>query len=271
MARWSNFNGSGKTITVTAAQTISFTGNDMPSSGVVAYHVVTTGANNNLTNITRLRLKADGQTIYDVDTTHFRKWFERFTQANTAPSLTNLRFTIPVNFCDIIDDDLADVCQFPPGTVPTLEIVTGAGTSAGSAFVGWTQTDQECHFTPMLLGQAMNIAASQTQSQYPLTVPGDAMIRGFTIVDTNLAVLRMELNQFLYHQQIGPLYLAATTGDMVLEGDSWEDPASITTHGARRIPMISPTPGTSRLLLDTGAGYSAANEVTLWMARGVQS
>ena len=267
--RWSNFNGANKPVTGGVIQTVSFTGNDLPSSGVIAYHIVTTAAANSLTNITRLRLKSDGTTIYDVATAPFRRWFERFTQANTVPGLTLQSFTIPVNFCDIIDDDLADVCQFPPGTVPTLEIVFSAASAAGNVFCGWTQSNQDCHFTPMLLGNATNIGINQNASQFPITVPGDAQIRAVIHDTTGIGTFRIELNQFWYHQQIGALYLGVATGDMTIEGDRWEDPATVTTQTARRIPMITPQAGISRLLLDTGATYPATAELTLWMARQV--
>lgn len=265
--RWSNFNGSPKTIA--ASGLTSFTGNDAPSSGVVAYHIVTTGAGNNLTNATRLRLKTDGQTIYDVDVTHFRKFFERFTQANTAPALGVSRFTIPTNFCDIIEDELADVCQFPPGTVPTIEVQWGAGAAAGNAFIGWTQSNQDCHYTPMLLGQALNLGASQNAAQVPINVAGDAEVRGVIMHTTAVGTWKIELNQFLFHQCIGALYLTVATGDMGLEGDSWEDPATITTQCGRRIPMVNPTTGISRLIVDTGAGFAATAEYTLWMAHPI--
>jgi hypothetical protein len=275
--RFKNFNGAGKAVSNLVAQTLSFTGNDLPSTGVVAYHFATTGAANTFANIvTRLRVKSDGQTIYDVDPTHFRKWSERFTQSNFSPATAATRWSIWFNFTDIVDDDLADTCQFPPGTVPTVEFVTNASAVTGSIFAGWTQTDVEPHFTPYLYGQAMNIALSAKQAQFPIQTPGNAAVRGLISVGTGLGTLRAELNQFVYVQTSSALYQNVATGDMALEMESIEDgnngagvPA-IATHFAQRIPMIVPAAGSSRVLLDTESTWAGAtNELTLWLARAL--
>lgn len=270
--RWHAANMSGKAISNLVAQTLSFTGNDLPSTGVVAFHFATVGgAANSLANVMAngFRVKADGQTIYDADVTAFRKWNERFSQANYAPATSALRFSIWFNFQDIIDDDLADTCQFPPGTVPTVEFLTNASVVTGSILAGWTQCDVEQHFVPLLLQQANNIGVTQRQAQFPINTPGGSAIRGLILPTTGLGTLRLELNSFAYINVTSALYQNAATGDMLLELDSNEDPGTITTHVAKRVPMVVPTRGLSRLVLDTESTWSAANAVTLWMAQAL--
>jgi len=273
--RYSNFNGSTKAIAAGAGNgVLSFTGNDLPSTGVVAYHFATSGTTANSLSLVwgaRGRVKCDGQTIYDLDVTHYRKWLERFTQANYGPVTGIARWSIWFNFMDIVDDNMADVCQLPGGTVPTVEFDTNANVLfAGTLMAGWTQTTQDCHFTPYLYEQALNIAASATQSQYPITAPGSAAVRAVIIPTGNIKTFRMELNQFCYVQSSAAANTGgANAGDLFLEMEQIEDGTTITTHTAHRIPMVSPAGGVSRLLLDTGGGWATTDAMTLWLARPV--
>jgi hypothetical protein len=276
--RYSNFNGAGKTIAAgTGNGTLSFTGNDLPSTGVVAYHFATSGTTANTILLlfggagARMRVKADGQTIFDLDQTHYRKWLERFSQANYSPATSAVRFSIWFNFLDIVDDNMADTCQFPGGTVPTVEFDTvGSTMFAGALTAGWTQTTQDAHYTPYLYQQALNIGASAIQAQFPITVPGSAGVRGIVIPTTNIKTFRFELNQYCYVQAPGALYTTATSqGDMFLEMEQIEDGTTITTHTAHRIPMIQPAGGISRALLDTGASWAVTDALTMWLARPV--
>jgi hypothetical protein len=273
MARWTSFLGSGKTVAATTSQVITFTGNDLPSAGVVAYHFVWQGATagNAVADISRIRVKADNRQIFDVSLTHFRKWLERFSQNGYALPTTELRFSIPFNLMDIVDDDLADVCQFPRGAVPTVEITTGSGTVAGNLYAGWTQTDQAPQFYSQLIGQQMNISGGATNATFPITTAG--AIRGAILDTANLGRLKMELNGFAYHQLIGSNYLniaGQTIGDMTLAASDTEDGAAnggsavITTQAGLRVPMIVASSGASRIELDTGSSWSTSNELTLW-------
>lgn len=277
--RYTNFNGSSKTITAGAVNAVlSFNGNDLPSTGVIMYHFGTSGTTANTILLlfgtgaaARLRVKSDGQTLVDCDLTHYRKWLERFTQANYGPATSAVRFTIPFNFCDIVDDNMADICQFPGGTVPTVEFDTQNSTMfAGTLIAGWTQTNQDCLFTPYFYEQALNIATSAVQAQYPITVPGDAAVRAIVIPSTNLKTFRFELNQFCYVQAAGAAYTGgANAGDLFLEMEQVEDGTTITTHTAHRIPMIQPAGGVSRLLVDTGGSWATTDSLSMWLARPV--
>jgi hypothetical protein len=271
MGRFTSFLGSGKSVAATTAQVITFTGNDLPSAGVVAYHFVTAQSSGatDVADITRIRVKADNRLIYDVGLTHFRKWQERFSTVGYALPTALTRWTIPFNLFDIVDDDLADTCQFPRGTVPTVEITLGAGSAAGSIYAGWTQTDAQPVFYPTLIGQQMNIAASAVNATFPINSQG--AVRGMMVDTTGLSRFKAELNGFQYHQLTGAQYLGTATGDMVLESQALEDGAgtsggvTITTAAGLRIPMVVASQGSSRVELDTGSSWvGTANELTLW-------
>lgn len=274
MGRFTSFLGSGKPVQNAAAQVITFTGNDLPSAGVVAYHFVTTATTGatDVADITRIRVKADNRLIYDVNQLHFRKWQERFSTVGYALGTALTRWTIPFNLFDIVDDDLADTCQFPRGTVPTVEITLGTGSAGGSIFAGWTQTDAQPVFYPTLIGQQMNIAASAVNATFPINSQG--AIRGMIVNTVGLSRFKAELNGFQYHQLTGASYLGAATGDMVLESQALEDGAgtaggvTIDTAAGLRIPMVVASQGSSRVELDTGTTWGGAtptqNELTLW-------
>lgn len=278
MARWTSFLGSSKAVSAVGAgaatTTISFSGNDLPSAGVIAYHFVMTA--NQFSLLNRIRVKADARQIYDVSRTHFRKWVERFSQNGLATPDAYTRFTVPFNLMDIVDDDLADICQFPRGTVPTVELVFGGqilGTNvgpvvAGNVFAGWTQTDAAPQFFPQLVGQVMNIPASSTNATYSINTMG--AIRGAVVDTTGLSRLKLELNGFSYHQLTGALYQGVATGDMTLASQDLEDGANssggvtITSQAGLRIPMIAASGGGSRVELDTGTTWSTGCELTTW-------
>lgn len=279
MARWTSFLGSGKAVTGSTAQVVTFTGNDLPSAGVIAYHFAWQGSGNDNTDITRIRVKADNRQIFDVGYKHYAKWLERFSQNGFAPATSLQRFSIWFNLLDIVDDDLADVCQFPRGAVPTVEITTGSSTVGGTIYAGWTQTDQAPQFYSQLIGQQMNIAASATNATFPISTTG--AIRGAILDTTALGRAKMELNGFTYHQLIGPNYLGQSNlGDMSLAASDVEDGAgstggvTITQQVGLRVPMIVASSGASRVELDTGSGWASANssglgtatanELTLW-------
>lgn len=295
MGRFTNFLGSGKTYdaasptsTNYASQVVTFTGNDLPSAGVVAYHFGMTADTFNIVN--RIRVKADNRLIYDVGPAHFRKWAERFSSVGYTMPTDLLRFSIPFNLFDIVDDDLADVCQFPRGTVPTVELTlqcrggsTPASITGGKIYAGWTQTDAQPVFYPTLIGQQMNIAASATNATFPISERG--AIRGMIVDTTGLGRFKCELNGFQYVHAFSAAYLGATCGDGLLESQSLEDGAgknggvTIATQAGFRIPMVVASQGSSRVELDTYGGWAAgassgggnvqaanatANELTVW-------
>lgn len=272
MGRWTSFLGSSKGLAASSVTT--FTGNDLPSAGVVAFHFAMKPSGNIVSDIDRIRVKADNRLLYDVRLSHFQKWQERFSTVGYALPGSLQRFTIPFNLFDIVDDDLADTCQFPRGTVPTVEITTNAGAVAGDIYVGWTQTDAQPVFYPTLLGQSMNIAPGVKNATFPINERG--AIRGAILDTVGVDRFKMELNGFTYHQLAGNQYGGAVAfGDMLLESQSLEDGAgtsgrvTIDAQVGLRVPMIVASQGASRVEMDTVTGgatpwVGVTNEITLW-------
>jgi len=282
MGRFTNFLGSGKPITASTVQTLTFTGNDLPSAGVVAFHIVTQSANTSgatatpMSAISRIRVKADNRLIFDVSGDHFRKWQERFSSVGYAFKTDGNRLTIPFNLFDIVDDDLADVCQFPRGTVPTVELTTTTSATTGFVYAGWTQTDAQPVFYPTLLGQALGISSNVVNATFPINERG--AMRGVVLDTLGLRRAKLTLNGFDYHQVTGSAYSNAQygiTGDLSVETQALEDgsgnsgSAVITSQVGLRVPMVLANTGTSRIELDTSNATGmvwagVGNEITTW-------
>lgn len=229
MGRISDWQSNSKTISAGAAQTIAFTSSDIPASGVVMYHIILTGTGNTLAAIDRFRVKSNGLPFIDITSGLYRAFIQRFTggrvhyPANQAqpptPSAAGTvqdwrRFTIPLCFVDREKSEEADVCQFPVGSAPTVEIVMNTGAVAGTAFIGWTETDVTPLCWPKLYSQQANIAASAANARFPLVE--DAVIRGFGVETTGLNRFRAVLNGTqIYHAQGQPANSTSFTEDMM--------------------------------------------------------
>jgi len=273
--------------TIAASTTVTFTSAKVPGSGVVAYHFGMTGSGNTWNAIDRIRVKANGVPFYDMAAGQFRAFVQRFTNGRfTYPAnaaINNLsaagtavdwrRFTIPFCFLDREKSEEADVCQFPVGAQPTIEIVFNANAAAGSIYASWTETDVAPGCWPKLYSNQMNIAASNVNGRYPFSE--DGIIRGFGVETTGLGRFRAVLNgRQIYHNQGQPATSATVTEDMMFlesealfggksysvvagtaaQDNSIEDPAWIkVTTGD------DATPGRSFIELGTLAAWSGVS------------
>lgn len=226
MGRVTDYNASGKTIAAGVAQTVTLTSADVEGAGVVAFHLAMTA--NNLSMVDRIRVKANGMPFYDIATNLYRGYVQRFTEGRIhypttaippTPSAAGTavnwsRFSIPFCFLDRQKSEEADVCQFPVGALPTIEIVFNATAAAGTLFAAWTQTDVTPLCYPKLYSSQMNIAASVPNGRYPFSE--DGVIRGFGLETTGLGRARFVINgRQVYHAQGQPANSTTVTEDML--------------------------------------------------------
>lgn len=283
MARYTNFLGSAKVIAATTAQTLVWTGNDLPGSGLVALHFAFKGSGNAANTLAevfpasggRLRVRADGNTIVDLNFGMFSAHQERFSQANYAPLSTATAFSLWLNMSDIVDDDLADTCQFPKGAMCTVELTTAATTKLGSAVCGWTQTNVPAKFSPYLVGQQMNIPAGAINQSFPISEPG--LIRGYGLPTVGLDRAKLTLQGFDWDFLPGAVYntadvTAAPLGDMFRDSEQIENGIVITNPIWHRVNELPGSVGGSRVELTTTAATGSswagtANELTIWSVR----
>lgn len=191
--------------TVSGGNTTTFNSTMIPSTGLTSISFAMTGANNTLANIARIRVKANGQTIYDTTPDFLRAFIQRRTNGIVCyprnAALDQLgsagvgqsfrRFTIP--FLDLAapTPDMAERCQFPRGANITVELQFGAGASSGLCFIGYSQSDQAAECYPKLISQPMNCNVSQTNYRYNFSDEG--IVRAFGLNSLGLSRARLVL------------------------------------------------------------------------------
>jgi hypothetical protein len=251
-----DYNANAKTISNLVAQTITFTGTDMPSSGVTAYHIYFTGgAANQVGNLTRIRVKANSQTIWDFNpSSHYRTFIERMSRSNVAIASGATRLTLPFYLLDAKGDDRY-TSQFPKNAIPTIEVVTNASFITGTAVISWDRTDMKPSLFPKLLGITLNAGASLTNYTYPISTDGE--VRGFSINTTGLNRAKLVLDDVVRWQ---------ADGTNILECDQMESPQTITDPLFKKLHGTQPAPpGRSYFNLDTAGGWAGVgNEAMLW-------
>ncbi len=248
--------------------TTTFSGSELYTDGAVALHVgwVATGGGINwvLSNLTRIRLKANGQDIVSLSSLALRAFIERFGKSNTAPVAGATTFTLPLNMLDAPTWDEADICQFPQGANATLELQWNATpTVNANVQVAFTETSVEPVFSPKLMARALNIPASTPVQTLDVTEPGE--IRAIMLNTVGLDRAKIVLNGVQWMHVPG----AQNTGvaaDLFSELNSMEDVLTLTD------PLWVKTPwgqnaasGKSYVELATGAAWAGVgNEFGVW-------
>lgn len=260
MASLVQFNAGTKPIAVTTAQTVVFTSSDIPGTGVVKYIVRTTGANNSLSSaINRIRVKAGGQTWWDVLPIQMRRMMERLSRANQLPVAANLRFQIPLLFLDAKGDERYNA-GFPAGQAPTIEVQTDATSTAGTARIGWEISTIQPQWALKFLSSQGNIGPSVTNGRIPITQ--DGLIRGVSLpVVSATGLLRAKL-------VLGGVEIFNLAQDELIEWQSTEDPGdnitTVPTHMFLKLatPLGAPI-GNSYFEVDTGAAALVTDEYAI--------
>jgi hypothetical protein len=209
-----SYNAGSKTLAATTAATTVFNSSDIPGTGVSKYHIsltTTSGTTNDFSTISRSRIKAAGQTIWDVASAHLQAIYQSQGRSNLAPVAGSTSYTLAMTKQNYGDNDaLQYLGGFPKGLAPTVEVVNSGAGGAGTMTIGWTQSDQPFQFFPKLLGSQLNIPASVNNARFPITQ--DGLIAGFSINTVGLNRIRVKLSgveimnisgaQFLASQQI---------------------------------------------------------------------
>lgn len=252
---------------VTAASVpVQWTGNDIPANGVVAYHVEFTGAGMTYGDVTRIRVKSQGVTIIDLDNAHFTAFIQRFTKTNRVLAAADTFFTIPLWLPEKeaeSDDEGADICQMPRGGAPTVELQIGAGGAAGTALIGYTVSDIAPKWYPVIVGSALQIAASTANGKYPLFEPGG--VKAFSINTTGLDRVKLVLAGIQKYHSDGVL-AQAVQDDRNLA--TTLNPIWLDVGGRDLKGLMSAPAGSSYLELATAAGWAGAtNEGGIYALR----
>jgi len=264
MSRKSDFLGTSKVIAATTAQTLTWTGTEIPYRGVIAYHFAMSDVGNIISDIDRIRVRSGGATIIDCARTHLQAWVQNIAKSNNGPQSAGQVLTIPLFDAMKPLREQQDVSQMPPDRQAQVEITTTAGTTAGTALLGWTITDAEPLMFPRFLSTQLNFPASTRNAQYSFAESGD--IRGFTISTTGIDRLRFVVSGREATNAPGAQFAAVAFGDMFLEMNSLDSGTVFTSPTFHRVELgIPAAPGSSYVQLDTGAAWAGvANEMALY-------
>jgi hypothetical protein len=272
MARRTTFNGSSQAISVGVAQILTWTPSQIPSARVIAYHLALQGAND-IDDITRIRVSANGANIFNCTPLQLRAFWQAYSGGTVKYPATSQTLTIPFCFLDAPTPEQADLSQFPMGAQAQVEVALAATAAAGVALLGWTETTIEPAFFPRLLSSVLNIPASAALQRYNFQESGT--VRGFQIPHTGLSRCKLTLAGQAFPYLPGLQFNAlANLGDMLLEAESLYGSgpgsagavAAITAAPFSLVSAGIPAPmDSSYLELETGAGWAGvANEMSLY-------
>lgn len=247
------YNAGTKTTTASSAATYVFNASEIPGTGVASYSLVLTGTNHNLGNATRIRIKASGQTIWDVDSVHYRSMIQRMSRANYSPATSDTNLELPLYVLDGKGDERY-AAGFPNGQAPSVEWVINSTPAAGTVGIGWSQSDKPFQFWTSFLGSQTNVAASVTNGRVPITQGG--LVRGFGLNSTGLDRVKLVLGGKEIFNLSGTHFLAAQKAENLT---TLTNPLFVKLHDPTPAPI-----GTSYLEIDTGSGWAGtANELSV--------
>jgi len=287
MARTYSFSSAGKawgsTVANTAASgTLVWSPAEIDSAGVIAFHLGMSNegtVSSDVSIISRIRVKANGQTVIDCTPTELRAYQERFSPKGNSNTSSGTTLTIPLNSLDAKSDDDGDRCQFMPGASATVEIVysnaaAGAGnTDYGNFYLAWTKSTITPEFYMTLLTQAANVAQSAVNGRSPLSGPG--FVQGLGITTANLNRVRTVLSGLEVANLPGALYNGLTTGDLMRETqelyENPDDNTMVTSFQWVKLAQgLEANPATSWLELTTGSSWAATDPIGLYTLVSVQ-
>lgn len=270
-----DFNGSPKTIA--ASTTVTLTPSDIPSDGIVAYHLfpwATDGGGNDFFDcVDRVRLKANGITRWDVSGAILNQFREKTTPKQPLQATGDDQcFTIPLYNLMLDDEDEADAYQTEPGTNISIEVVFNGTAEAGSLYCGWTQTNIAPKFYTKLYAQQMNIANGALNARFNLSEGGRIM--GFGIPSLGLTRLKLVLNGEQWFHMLGSDYAAAASQGLIFETQRYRSMLAtptatlpinyfhiFNTRAERGVPA---TPGNSYVELDANGASAWAGTANEW-------
>lgn len=270
MARSIGFSAQTKTVAAAAAQTIVFSGNDLPAprigQSIVCFTLEFTGGLA-YSDFNRIRIKSSGSTIVDIDPISYRAWFETYSRDNFDFGAGAVSFPIWLNLQDEHDSaDQADVVAFPVNSQPQIEIDIAAGVFAASQMqAGWVLSNIVPVYYPALYTVPMNAGISVNNFSVSLTERGLIKSFGFNnraapngptrqkvVLGSNT---RMEGSQGLLQanqMEYSPGTVVTATG-----ADLWLPFEGMSTASA----------GNSYLELDTGTATGVGDEYGIWALR----
>lgn len=217
-------NGVVKTLAA-GAQKIAFVGGELPpgtrganGASSLIKHCVSLqgsgGANNLFSYIDRIRVKANGVPIWDIDREFYGAWIERHMACTDySPGSSATKFTLYYNDPSQATNELADASScFPYDATPTIEFDFNASTLAGKLLVQSVFSDREAPFYPSMFGNAMNIPGSSTSGFFQYTEEG--LVRGLAMKHAGIDRVQLTCSDIDLYNGAGPAYGGAASTNL---------------------------------------------------------
>jgi len=170
------------TLTATTADDAQIDSDKIPKKGIIAFHFVVTGTNQQFSNMTRFQILIHGRTVFDMTPTQLKVYLQKFTWANYVPGNTDTSWSIPFFFTEETGKR-AEEMQLEPGDV-TIIVSKNATGAAGTLQVAWSNTDVQPRFYFRALRGTLQAAASQNAEEKEVKRRG--LLRGIIINTTGL-------------------------------------------------------------------------------------
>jgi hypothetical protein len=180
-------------LTPETSKRIAWSGDDLEGDDVVMYIIKLSGTNSVLSNMARLRVKADSQPIIDVDgPTHLPAYIKRASSGGFAEGGSDVYLHIPLYVLEAKSDEERYASAFPRGKKPCVEIECGstAISSTPTATIYWVKRPDIKHpLYPLFFTEPLNIPASSTNGKCAFTRKGAVRHLTFDITYLTSAAL----------------------------------------------------------------------------------
>lgn len=174
-------------LAASTVETLTFSGDTLPKSGVVGLSFAITGTSKQYNSIDFVVVKVNGVTQYHATQAQLRLYLERFSRANESPADADTNWMIPFYIPDEKGDRRYEA-QLRPGDV-TVEVTTTSVANTGTLQIGWVLSDVKAKFYTQILRHVLNIAASDSAGERILKREG--LLRGFSVNTTGLDEIRL--------------------------------------------------------------------------------
>lgn len=215
-------------------------------------------------NIARIRVLAGNQAFIDVGLPAFNAWKQRFAPRHCNDLGTGKVLSIPMEFLDEKGQRRRKVCQVPPNMPISIQIVFGvfvAGVAESMHLLTIQDPDVAPQYSPLLIGNAMNIAAAQNNRIYDPKMEG--LLRAIIINTTGLAGLSFTAaGRQLYDQIEGLALYAEELDHQAADGVT----GAVNNPVCVKQPMVPMNEGNAKAVITTAAAWAGiANEMTLYL------
>jgi len=247
--------------TPAASTTINIPDTIIPQGQAVQYELYSRGVAA-YGDVSRIRLLANGQTVWDVSNLAYTLMLQRFSANHLVLPATAKVIPILLYLTDQKGANARFSSQVPPGSRMSIQLDFGSFSPSGEALdLLTTFTTVQPLSYPTLISSPTNVSASATNAV--VQIKQNVLMRGFYL-ETLAEVNRIELNAsgvMLYNGCSGVAF-----GNEQIFHQSPDVATQTLTSVWNKVGPISVGGDGTQLLLSTGGGYAVTKEYAIYGA-----